>query len=106
MDIASLIGLIVCIVLVFIAIVAGNGFGAIINFLDFPSALITFGGAFSCVLASTTMSEFKAGLKSFGIPYIIPNRGYMEGGGVLRPLLQKSKLRNKWLKPMDRRNQK
>lgn len=47
-----------------------------------------------------------AGLKSMGIPYINPNRKYMEGGGILRPLLKKSKLRNKWLKPKDRRNQK
>jgi len=47
-----------------------------------------------------------AGLRSFGIPYILPNRKYMESGGILRPLLRKSKLRNKWLKPKDRRNQK
>ena len=67
MDIASLIGFIVCIVLVFIAIVAGNGFAAIIHFLDFQSALITFGGAFCCVLASVTMSEFVAGIKSFAL---------------------------------------
>ena len=78
MDIASLVGLIVCIVLVFIAIVAGNGFGAIINFLDFQSALITFGGAFCCVLASTTVSEFVAGLKSFGLVLKVSNLNTQE----------------------------
>ncbi len=46
------------------------------------------------------------GLKSMGIPYLMPNRGYMESGGILRPRLVRSKLRNKWLKPRDRRNQK
>lgn len=46
-----------------------------------------------------------AGLKSLGVPYLLPNRKYMESGGILRPLLKHSKLRNKWLKPKDRRNQ-
>ena len=47
-----------------------------------------------------------AGLKSMDVPYLLPNRRYMESGGILRPLLAKSKLRNGWLKPKDRRNQK
>lgn len=46
------------------------------------------------------------GLKSMGVPYLQPNRRYMESGGILRPLLVHSKLRNKWLRPKDRRNQK
>ena len=47
-----------------------------------------------------------AGIKSLGVPYLLPNRGCMEGGGILRPLLKRSKFRNKWLNPKDRRNQK
>ena len=46
------------------------------------------------------------GLKSFGIPYLKPNRKTMEGGGILRPLLIRSKKRNENLNPEDRRNQK
>ena len=46
-----------------------------------------------------------AGLKSFGVPYLLPNRRSMESGGILRPLLKRSKLRNGWLHPKDRRNQ-
>lgn len=46
-----------------------------------------------------------ADLKSLGVPYLLPNRKYMESGGILRPLLEQSKLRNRWLKPRDRRNQ-
>ena len=46
------------------------------------------------------------GLRSIGVPYLLPNRSYMEGGGILRPLLKNSKLRNRWLHPKDRRNQK
>ena len=44
-------------------------------------------------------------LRSLDIPYLMPNRRLMESGGILRPLLKRSKLRNKWLKPEDRRNQ-
>jgi spore germination protein KA len=47
-----------------------------------------------------------AGLRSMGVPYLTPHRRYMEGGGILRPLLKQSKLRNRWLNPKDRRNQK
>ncbi len=46
------------------------------------------------------------GLHSMGLPYLKPNRKSMEGGGILRPLLKKSKQRNENLKPQDGRNQK
>ena len=45
-------------------------------------------------------------LRSMGIAYLKPNRQSMEGGGILRPLLKKSKYRNRNLKPQDGRNQK
>ena len=47
-----------------------------------------------------------AGLKSMGCSYLKPNRDFMEGGGILRPLLKRSKVRNNRLKPEDERNQK
>ncbi len=56
-------------------------------------------GGFACLLIHL------AGLRCLDVPYLLPNRGYMESGGILRPLLKHSKLRNKWLKPKDRRNQ-
>lgn len=46
-----------------------------------------------------------ASMKSLGVAYLKPNRRYMEGGGILRPRLKHSKLRNQNLKPEDRRNQ-
>lgn len=67
MDIASLVGIIVCIALVIFAIVAGNGVSAIKNFIDFQSVLITIGGAFCAVMASNTMPDFLAGLKAIGL---------------------------------------
>ncbi len=67
MDIASIIGLVVCFVLMVFGILYGNDVSVIINFLDAPSALITFGGAFCCILASYTLPSFLAGLKSIGL---------------------------------------
>lgn len=72
MDLASIIGLVVCIVLVVFAIVAGNGVAAIKSFLDFQSALITFGGAFCAILAGTSIPGFVAGLKSFSLVLKMP----------------------------------
>lgn len=65
MDIASIIGLVVCFALMIFGIVFGNDIKVLLDFLHAPSALITFGGAFCCILASNTMESFLAGLKSF-----------------------------------------
>ena len=67
MDIASIIGLIVCFILVIFGILYGNDFSVILNFLDAPSALITFGGSFCCILASYTLPNFLAGIKSISL---------------------------------------
>ncbi|MBQ0042250.1 MAG: motility protein A [Lachnospiraceae bacterium] len=68
MDIASLAGLVVCIVLVLWAIISGAGVAGLVNnFVDVQSVLITLGGAFCSVLASNTMADFIGGLKSFGL---------------------------------------
>ena len=66
MDLASIIGLIACFVLVMFGIVGGDdGFAAIGFFLSGSSALITFGGAICATMASMSMSDFIGGLKSF-----------------------------------------
>ena len=65
MDLASLLGLVICLGLVLFAIMAGNGPAAIKYFLDFQSALITLGGAFCAVMVSFTIADFVGGLKSF-----------------------------------------
>ncbi len=69
MDLASVLGLVLCMVLVVFGIVfdtdAGIVFSNLNSFFDIPSILITFGGSFSCILASYTISGFVSGLKSF-----------------------------------------
>lgn len=64
MDIASIIGLAACFVLMVFGIVFGKGFAVLGGFADAPSALITFGGSFMCILASYKLPDFLAGLKS------------------------------------------
>ena len=65
MDIASIIGLVACLALMIFGMVFGKSFSAVMSFLHAPSAIITFGGAFMCSMASYSMSNFLAGLKSF-----------------------------------------
>ena len=54
MDLASIVGLVMCLVLVIFGITYDEGkfvFENLTSFLDAPSAIITFGGAFCCILA-------------------------------------------------------
>ena len=69
MDIASIIGLVVAIVLVFISISLGDdGVASVLAFLDAPSAMITFGGAFSvCLVMSSSIKDYLGNLKSIGL---------------------------------------
>lgn len=74
MDIASIIGLVACFIFMLIGIATSGsgGLGQIVNFLDVPSAAITFGGSFACIFASNTMTDFVAGLKSFMLIFKVP----------------------------------
>lgn len=66
MDIASLIGFILGVVMTVFGIVSGElGFAALGNFGDLPSVLITIGGSLAGVMASHTMADFIGGFKSF-----------------------------------------
>lgn len=67
LDIATIIGLIVAMVLMLYSIMMDDP-AAIGGFIDVPSMLITFGGSFMVVLASSkSIGEFVAGLKSIGL---------------------------------------
>lgn len=92
MDIASIVGLIVCIVLVIFAIVSGVGFSAMIRFLDYKSALITLGGAFCCVMASNTMAGFLSGLKSFSLVLKTPSN---DVGAAIKKIIELSNVARK-----------
>lgn len=66
MDLASILGLILCAIVVVFGIVYGNDFSVIMNFYDPPSILITFGGALCCLLMmSPSLKGYLNYLKSF-----------------------------------------
>ncbi len=67
MDIASLIGMLMALVLMLFSIMSGDqGPIAIMGFLDWKSALITFGGAFCAILmAAKDIKTYVGYLKSF-----------------------------------------
>ncbi len=75
MDLASLLGVIICFVMIIFGIVFGKtgvDFAALNNFIDFQSAIITFGGAFCAVLTMNSMKDFVAGLKSIRLIFKTP----------------------------------
>lgn len=78
MDLATLIGIIGGAVLVFIGIVTGEGgFGALKNFADFVSVVITVGGSMTELLASYSIQDFIGGLKSITLAFKVQK--YDEG---------------------------
>lgn len=65
MDIASLVGMLVCFVLVLFGMISSaGGASGIQYFLDPASALITFGGSIFATMMSVSMSNFVGGFKS------------------------------------------
>ena len=67
-DLASLVGMIVCIVLVVYGMIdSAGGIGGINYFLNLPSALITFGGSFFATMMSVSMANFVGGMKSIAL---------------------------------------
>ena len=66
MDLASILGLILALVLMIFGIVAEDGLMALSGFYDLNSVYITFGGALSTILImSPSIGAFFGGLKSF-----------------------------------------
>lgn len=73
MDIATLLGIVVCFTFVVISVAIGkDGIAGMIYFWDPPSIMITFGGAFCCILTSYSLPDYIKGLKSIGIAFKVP----------------------------------
>ncbi len=72
MDIATLIGLGMCLVAMVIGIITSGGVTAFKNMIDIPSFFVTVIGSFMCVLASNTMPDFLAGLKAIKLILKLP----------------------------------
>lgn len=73
MDLASLLGLIIGLGMLIFGILSSAGLAGAFHYLDAPSAIITFGGALGATLASFSMPDFIAGLKSITLVFKTPN---------------------------------
>lgn len=71
-DLASILGFLLCFAMCAYGIIDNAGIENIGRYLDLPSAIITFGGAFFAILMSNTLSDFIAGLKSFTLIFKAP----------------------------------
>ena len=78
--------------MVILGIATSGGLSTIGNFIDIPSVAITFGGAFSAILASYTLQEFLAGLKSFALIFKLPTVNTSE---MIRKIIELSNIARK-----------
>lgn len=72
-DIASLLGIILCFAMMLYGIIDGAGINNLVKeYWNMSSAVITFGGAFAATLASHSLADFINGLKSFALVFKAP----------------------------------
>ena len=93
MDIATIIGLGLCFVFMILSIALGqDGLAGITYFLDPPSAMITFGGAFMSILAGYQIPDFVNGLKSFSI---VLKQPASNTGSIIQKIIELSNVARK-----------
>lgn len=93
MDLASIIGLALAFGLMIFGMVNGEyGAAALPWFVDIASVLITFGGTLGAVLASNTLQDFTAGLKSITLIFKVPN---LDTVGTIRQIIELSNVARK-----------
>lgn len=72
MDLASILGLVLCFGMLAFGIINAATIANIGRYVDVASAIITFGGSFFAILASYSLSDYIAGLKSFLLVFKAP----------------------------------
>ena len=70
MDIASILGLVLGFVLMIFGIISSGA--SVMDYVDIPSVLITFGGSIAGVLASHSVAGFVNGFKSMALTWKVP----------------------------------
>lgn len=92
MDIASILGLILCGIVFIFGILTSGGISAIGSYWDIPSVFITFGGSLCCVLASYSLQNFTEGIKSFRLVLRAPDNDTPE---TIRQIIELSNIARK-----------
>lgn len=93
MDIASLLGMLLGVVMVVFGIVSGDqGVAALGNFGDLPSIIITIGGSLAGVIGCNTMPDFINGLKGITLIFKSSNT---DAGEVIKTIIDLSNVARK-----------
>ncbi len=87
MDLASIIELAGGIGVLFLGIMTSGGIQTVTNFIDIPSLVITFGGAFVCVLGFNTLDSYIAGMKSASLIFKVPETNV---AGIVKQIIDLS----------------
>ena len=81
LDIATIVGMVVCFGLMIFGMVWGKSFASVMSFVDMPSVLITIGGTFFCLLSqSKSIPHFLTSMKSLGM--VMKVREYNEAEAI------------------------
>lgn len=92
MDLATLIGLVVGVIMILFGIISGAGVSALGHFFDLPSVIITIGGSLTSLMTGFTMSEFIAGFKGAGVAFKDPK---IDNGAVIKQIIDLSNVARK-----------
>ncbi len=92
MDIASLAGIVLGLVMVIFGIVSSGGVEAFGNFIDVPSVIITIGGSLSSTLASHKLPDFINGLKAMGLIF---KQDSQDPGEIIKSIIDMSNVARK-----------
>lgn len=93
MDIATLIGLVLGLVMVVFGIIDSGGvYGLTHSFIDPASIIITIGGSVSCMITSYTLKEFLSNLKGAAIAFKYPK---LDHGATISQIIDLSNVARK-----------
>ena len=93
MDLATLIGVVAGLIFMLTSVIIGrDGAAGLKYFLDAPSAMITFGGAFAAIFGGTSIKDFVNGLKSAKIAFM---HGSEDPGAIIQKIIDLSNVARK-----------
>ncbi len=87
-----MLGVLLCIAMFVYGLISSAGLDGLLNYLNLPSAIITFGGAFAATLTQFSLSDYIAGLKSFAIIFKVPA---LNASDMIRKIIELSNVARK-----------
>jgi len=92
MDIATLAGIVLGLVMVLFGIISSGGVAALGNFIDIPSLIITIFGSLTSLMASYTMADFTGGFAGIGVAMKDPK---LDHGATISKIIELSNVARK-----------